>query len=391
MPLVHVHGVATRPTKEYLAFVEQRDALYRSLVFQSKTTTIRNPDWGSHAVQFSDDLRWLPNPSGNQRFAIGGDPDDVTVGLGQLVTQDAEQAVDLAVMSALELQIAKAIKFDAPELAADPETIALAAAAADLLSDEGVLTEEPKGLDTLRADSDVAFAATLGGRLEQNEQQAFGLGDTLKDAVKSIGGVIGNAVSDLALRGFRRDLSQGISIFLGDVFIYLGKRDVAGEQGTRERIFEPIIADLVVAAKEARSTGEPLVVVGHSLGGVILYDILTDQSALNQIAVAIGAPIAIDTLFTVGSQPGFFADLGLYATRPTATAKLAKPASVGNWMNVFDFTDVFSFLCAPMFDDVKDFGYDTVVNLLHAHSAYFQRPSFYKRMRVRLQELGALK
>lgn len=44
MPLVHVHGVATRPTKEYLAFVKQRDALYRSLVFKSETTMICNPD-----------------------------------------------------------------------------------------------------------------------------------------------------------------------------------------------------------------------------------------------------------------------------------------------------------------------------------------------------------
>lgn len=391
MPLVHVHGVATRPTDEYLAFVKQRDALYRSLVFENDATTIHNPDWGSQAVQFSADLRWLPNPTGNQRFAVGSDVGVPNVGLGQLVAQDAEQAVDVAIMAALEMQITKAAKYKTPDLAADPETIALAAAAANLLSDEGVLTPEPKGLDTLRSDSDVAFATSLGARLEQGGEQAFGLGDKLKDAVKSIGGVIGNAASDLALRGFRRDLSRSVSLFLGDVFVYLGKRDVPGQQGTRDRIFAPIVADLVAAAKEARASGEPLVVVGHSLGGVILYDILTDQTAVDQLATEIGTPLKIDTLFTVGSQPGFFADLGLYAERPTEQAKLALPAGVSTWMNVFDFTDVFSFLCAPMFDDVQDFGYDTVVNLLHSHSAYFQRPSFYKRMRARLQEDGAFK
>jgi hypothetical protein len=106
--------------------------------------------------------------------------------------------------------------------------------------------------------------------------------------------------------------------------------------------------------------------VGHSLGGVILYDLLTDRAVLERIEAETGVPLAVDALFTVGSQPGFFADLGLYSKKPTAESKLARPSPVAAWMNVFDFTDVFSFLCAPMFDDVKDFGYDTVVNLIHA-------------------------
>ena len=391
MPLVHVHGVATRPTEEYKAFVKQRDALYKTLVFKDKAVMVRNPDWGSRAVQFSDDLRWLPKPSGNERFAGGDNPAAVNAKLGSLATQDAAQAIDLAIMAALQEQVDKAVKFNTPDLAADTATIDLAAAAADLQANAGLLEDEPKGLDTLRADSDVAFATTLGAQLEQQEAEAFGLGDKLKDAVRSIGGVIGNTASDLALRAVRRDLSRGISLFLGDVFVYLGKRDVAGETGTRERIFEPIITDLVIAAKDAAAKAEPLVLVGHSLGGVILYDMLTDQSVLQRIEKEAGAPLAVDALFTVGSQPGFFADLGLYANKPTAAAKLPRPAMVAAWMNVFDFTDVFSFLCAPMFNDVKDFGYDTVVDLVHAHSAYFQRPSFYKRMRVRLNELGKLK
>ena len=134
---------------------------------------------------------------------------------------------------------------------------------------------------------------------------------------------------------------------------------------------------------------EPLVVVGHSLGGVILYDILTDQKSLGEIEAAVGAPLAIHALFTVGSQPGFFADLGLYpGGRPAAGNKLKKPDCVSSWMNVFDFTDVFSFRCAHIFEDVRDFGYDTVTDLLHAHGAYFLRPSFFKRMRARLRETG---
>jgi hypothetical protein len=203
MPLVHVHGVATRPTNEYEAFVKQRDALYKALVFDNKAVMVRNPDWGSHAVQFSKDLRWLPKPSGNERFAAGDDPAAVSAKLGTLATQDAAQAIDLAVMAALEQQVKKAVKVGAPELAADPATIDLATVAADLQAKEGLLEESPKGLDSLRADSDAAFATTLGMRLDDGAAQAFGIGDKLKDAVRSIGGVIGNAASDLALRAVR--------------------------------------------------------------------------------------------------------------------------------------------------------------------------------------------
>jgi len=53
-------------------------------------------------------------------------------------------------------------------------------------------------------------------------------------------------------------------------------------------------------------------------------------------------------------------------------------------MNVFDYTDVLSFRCEPFFSDVKDYGFDNVSGALQAHSAYFQRPSFYTRLRARL-------
>lgn len=116
---------------------------------------------------------------------------------------------------------------------------------------------------------------------------------------------------------------------------------------------------------------------------------LTDPTTRADLEAAIGSPIRIDALFTVGFQPGFFADLGLYpGGRPATGTKLKMPAGVADWMNVFDFTDVFSFRCEHIFEGVRNFGYHTVTDLLRAHGAYFLRPSFYKRMRARLGELG---
>jgi len=205
--------------------------------------------------------------------------------------------------------------------------------------------------------------------------------------VEELGGWIGNAASDAVLRAKRADLSKAVTYFLGDIFVYLKQRDVEGAQGVRERLFEPILKDLIVAAKAPRAAGEPFVVIGHSLGGVLLYDILTDDACRRRLNHE--APgFKIDALLTVGSQPGFFADLKMYGDR--GGERFPKPESVACWMNVYDFTDVFSFLCAPAFSDVEDFGYDTSVDLLQAHSAYFKKPSFYKRLQLRLKSLGHL-
>ena len=398
MPLVFVHGVATRPTKEQQAEIVQRDALLRAIVFQDDEATILNPDWGSRAVAFSPDLPWLPNPRSLEAFDASGEEDDgaerFEVGLGEIATQDAAQAVDLAVLSALEQAVRDAAASDRPRDAADPQLLELARLAADYvgphLTDE---TDAPRGLAELAAGSDEGFADALDAEFEAlapADVEAYGLFGRLRDAVSGLPGLVGNGLSDMVLKRKRRSLSHAVALFLGDIFVYLRERDTAGPGGTATRLFAPILDDLIAAAAAARATREPFVVIGHSLGGVLLYDLLTDRACLARIEAE--APgFAIDLWLTVGSQPGFFADLGLYAGKPrTASGLLARPSPVRAWHNVYDFTDVFSFLCAPFFEDVADFGYDTRVDLIHAHSGYFKRPSFYKRLQLRLRDLGHL-
>ena len=52
MPLVFVHGVATRDLPQYRAAVAQRDALFKRLVI-SDDQVIFNPAWGDHATSFA--------------------------------------------------------------------------------------------------------------------------------------------------------------------------------------------------------------------------------------------------------------------------------------------------------------------------------------------------
>ena len=50
MPLVFVHGVATRQTPQYQAAVAQRDTLFKRLVM-GQDQTVFDPDWGSGGVK----------------------------------------------------------------------------------------------------------------------------------------------------------------------------------------------------------------------------------------------------------------------------------------------------------------------------------------------------
>lgn len=394
MPLVFVHGVATRPGTEYFAALAQRDALFRTLVFEADAVQIFNPEWGSAGVEFDAAMPWLPRAEGNQAFgadvvATGG-TGDAEVQLGKLAKRDAEQAVDLISMAALDGAIRRAGQQNMPDAAATGDAMALARSAGTYLEQKDLIaSEKPVPSDALVTSTNLEFADALGLELGAgtSDRQAFGFGDAIRDALGHLGGLIGNSASDAILKAQRRELSKTASLFLGDVFVYLRERENASGTGVRQRIFKPIIEAIIAAHKTHRGSGEPLVVVGHSLGGVLLYDILTDAGARDAI-IAEAGPIAIDALFTVGSQPGFFAGLGLYPHRPQEGAKLPHPEGVAAWMNVFDFTDVFSFRCSPNIEGVEDFGYDTVTHLFQAHSAYFLRPSFYKRMRARLKKAG---
>lgn len=407
MPLVFVHGVATRPSDEYAAMVAQRDALFRSLVFKSNAVAILNPDWGSFGVEFGADLPWLPNPDAIDVFSAGGSDPGLAIGpsdlegrlaLGSIAARDAEQAIDLVAMASLDEAIREAARLGTPQAAASPQAIELAEVVGDYLQTKDrtrdtAATGQPDGIAALATADNSAFADALAAELKfpDTGPEAYGTGDRIRGAMGYLTRLIGNGASDLVLKAVRRDLSRSVSLFLGDIFVYLRGRDLDGAKGTRERIFKPVISALAEGAKAPRSPGEPFIVVGHSLGGVILYDILTDASARTDLEAAIGGAIEIDALFTVGSQPGFFADLGLYpGGRPAGGTKLPMPVGVESWMNVFDFTDVFSFRCAHIFEEVQDFGYDTITDLLQAHGAYFLRPSFYKRIRARLKELNKI-
>jgi pimeloyl-ACP methyl ester carboxylesterase len=107
--------------------------------------------------------------------------------------------------------------------------------------------------------------------------------------------------------------TPGVSNFsigklLRDVFVFVNGSPV-------RRAINKIVA--------AELTGEPTVVVAHSLGTVVAYEVLREH-----------AGNSVPRLVTVGSP------LGIRAIRLRLATPLKMPAGVRNWQNAFDPRDV---------------------------------------------------
>jgi hypothetical protein len=180
-------------------------------------------------------------------------------------------------------------------------------------------------------------------------------------------GAPARALTVPALDCYRKDLHVVATRFLGDVFVYLKRRGTRDHPG-------PIVEVVRdgIRKRQAAHPGEPTLVITHSMGGNILYDLLTHYDPNLQL----------DGWVSVASQVGQFEEMKLFQESteglgtPDKVTGLAK--QVKYWVNVFDPVDVFAFKAGPVFADVnKDIPFRTGEGVLKAHGAYFKRPSFY--------------
>jgi hypothetical protein len=102
---------------------------------------------------------------------------------------------------------------------------------------------------------------------------------------------------------------EAIDLFTRDVYVYLTN------DGVRQQIKAIVAADI---------PEEPFVLLAHSLGTIVSYDILCDR----------GVDPKCVRLVTVGCP------LGIRAIRPWLHSPLESPPCVDNWFNAFDPRDV---------------------------------------------------
>jgi hypothetical protein len=375
--LVFVHGVATRNSPEYKDAIANRDKLFCELLFPGQKVSIHSPMWGQFVPAIPHDvfdtdkgvttysLNVGSGPSGLGGGLMGGGPvagGGSDLSIGAVGKQDPVAALD-----AICSEIADRAAREQREL--KPEELQAFRKACELIASDSAAT----------AFAGDATPETIAEQLSAGAPAAFGIGSLIRDAVSAVTDRVRNAASTLGFGAIRGSLSPAIGLFIGDVFVYLKE----GEH--RQKIRGKVAQALAEAHIEAKADGGPLVVVGHSLGGVILVDMM-----MNPDAAGLPDGLAVDALLTVGSQPGFFATLDLLGSNPPAGSARRKPDCVKHWLNVFDPIDPFAFRTDMVFKDALDLAFNSVTGITEAHSKYFQRPQFYARSRKRLQDFGIL-
>jgi hypothetical protein len=177
----------------------------------------------------------------------------------------------------------------------------------------------------------------------------------------------------------RRRAVESVGYLIGDIFFYLGQRGTKAEPGV---IVKTVIAQLEEAKAAVIDKDKYLIVIAHSLGGEILYDILTYYRP----------DIQVDLFLTVGSQVGLFEELKLFHSSDPkipnkAGDKAARPVNIRHWSNVYDLNDLLGFATSKIFTDVADYEFSTGAGLLFSHGSYFTTPSFHERLASRLSEI----
>jgi hypothetical protein len=266
--------------------------------------------------------------------------------LAELLAAPAELDASLRLATASHGEHALRALIDAPELAgaaqaADADTLAdltARALVAHLLADA---SDAGDPLSPTASDRDAAVTL-LAARLR----------DRPPGSDRGPGRLLLRALTPLASRAAvrrRSAITRATHPAAGDILRYL----VVGDAHRAH------LADLV------RAQPAPVVLVCHSLGGIIAVDTLV-MTPLPGVAL----------LVTAGSQAPFLYETGAL---PSLRYPQPLPPTFPAWLNIYDPRDLLAFAAQPLFP-----GHATDVPLSsgqpfpHSHSAYWNNPALYE-------------
>ena len=444
MPVVFVHGVNTRDGDAgYFTDLAARKELIKRLILKPLKAKgprfgnleIVNPYWGCHGVNFHWEHETLPKIESALDY-LGAEDEAATpqadlemaLTLKQTAKPTAKAAGSLDQLGAADGELLAAARKDLPRFVeavlapvilseqpldvgdgASPEEIGIREAvlveAADDVANDPAVKEKVKQANTddevvelLKTAVQERFKKLAAGApsaaLPANAAKPKGgvldelgtIGDIWHGTWDRIGELFDRTkdaprrvATTLALNKWRTDVHNNMTRFFGDIFVYLNKRSDRQAPG-------PIVATVLDALRNTprHHAQEPLIVITHSMGGNIFYDILTYYAP----------DLKVDAWISVASQVGQFEEMKIFRTcdetiRKPDHVRGLKPR-VGYWLNVYDPVDPFGFLTKPVFEDVdEDLLFRTGSGDMKAHSAYFKRPRFYRTVCAKLE--GALK
>lgn len=395
MPLVYVHGITVRAEGNYFKAEKARDELFRRFALSAVSSepdrvTIQNIYWGDLGVRF-DPERFMP--TGGEEF-FGGDEELLAVllaqSLGERPSQPEPEAALLTIARESSLENVIDLLWGASAQTAEDEQQSDLAQLAIQAAGYVHAHPQPDWLSTVANDtqflSELQFQVQEWSESKGAPGESFGLPEVWEQ-IKEVGFRVQNAFGSVASRGLlkvrRHSLNQSVGRFIGDVSVYLTGRGTAAAPGPIPLL---TIKSLLKARQQVSSADPKLIVVGHSFGGIILYDVLAN------FLPQLHPDLSVDALVTVGSQVAVFQEMGLLpepmAVAGTAAKRVARPGNARHWLNVFDENDVLSFATEQVFEGTTDYHYATGAGVLNSHGSYFTLPSFHQRLAARLKELS---
>jgi hypothetical protein len=424
MPIIFVHGVANRDdSSSYQKGLQSIQRYLQEYVYDaispSDPTGVRfiAPYWGGVAAQFAWNRTSCPRGSilgmgstsseletalllaqderlrASLRETETRAPDTVLLPQGAQ-PEKSSPALDLSDLSSVEISDLAATlinELNRPEA----EKASLAITADQVAHDPAFLTALK--LRTSPLDQAELFVQHLQARTAsspvgiQGYQGVLGMGawDRFKDGLAetlSRATSLPGAAATKVLSEARMWLNGFITLFLGDVFTYIGKRGAPSQPG-------PIPSLILAALRQAKEeqvkrNGEPIVVLTHSMGGQLIYEMATAfLPAIKQEG------IRIDFWCATASQVALFEEMKLFIASDSKYCaanhnKAPYPPSefLGAWWNVWDANDFISFTAKDIFEGVLDESYDSGLSVAEAHGGYLKRPSFYRKLAERIQE-----
>jgi len=394
MPVVFVHGVNVRKDMdEYQHGNNRRDGCLRKIIapalgLKPQKLQIFNPYWGDLGVKFAWNMAVLPRP--DEHPETFGSQAEALASVAELLVESPGLTGDLLVDARQNFPATVDLLYAAALAEAKTEQEAEELAQAYLVSSAyAETTTNPPWLAQASVDNFVDQLEYYASQADTGSvDEAFGGAGAvgkklLKNGVSKIAKWFANAAADkasaVAVRLVREKVNAQLTRFFGDAFVYLDQRGTYEAPGA---IVQKVLDTLHTARAARSSDDDKLVVIAHSFGGEIIYDILTHFDPA----------LEIDHLVTVGSQVGLFEEMKLYRASDSNISKTSpikrvpRPAGVKHWLNVYDTNDILSYKLAPVMEGVLDYFYDTKGHILSAHGSYFKKPEFYKRLAKRLKQ-----
>ena len=415
MPIVYVHGVATRNSAADPTVVRLMQGYLSDVLTPGRDVDVMYAYWGDAAATFAWDGASRPRSAllgqgvgddvqVSQRAVLAAALGDSLAGgpvvpragavveRGPLVPAGAGSAGNTAAVRLKDMPPDALSDFLLTVLVVDAQ----AGAELIMAADEVAHDQSTRAALALARDVEQEWAL-LAGAIEARSgepalvgQGAGGmrrLSDRVQEYLDRGAGVPGYVASRLVaeLRGPANRLA---TTFVGDVFHYLSRR---GNPEAVGEIPQRFLTKLREATQHAMP-GEPVVVISHSMGGQIVYDAVT--TLLPQIGEY--RDLRIDYWCATASQVGLFEELKLFwASRPgygpAAPVPFPDRAHLGGWWNAWDHNDFLSYTVHGIVAEVDDEPFDSGMGLAAAHSGYLFRPSFYRRLANKLaaaKEMG---